>query len=180
MSQEKIFLHTCCAPCSVKCLEVLEKEGFTPTIFWYNLNIHPWMEYNLRKTTLLDYVRDLGLEAIVEDDYGLEFFINGIYPDFGRGRCRFCYESRLRKTAQLALENGYKFFSTTLLISPYQNHELIKELGEKFALEYGIDFVYRDFRPFFREGQKQARGNGFYMQKYCGCIFSEKERYVKK
>ena len=79
-----------------------------------------------------------------------------------------------------AKENEYDAFSTTLLVSPYQNHEALKELGEKLAEEYGIEFVYRDFRIGFREGQTKARELELYMQKYCGCVFSEEERYDKQ
>ena len=179
MSLKKILLHTCCAPCSVKCLEVLSQEGFIPTAFWYNPNIHPWTEYSARKTAFLSYAKELDIQVIVNDSYGLETFIRDIYPDFSRNRCEYCYKERLRKTAQCALENGYKLFSTTLLISPYQNHEMIKTFGNELADEYSLEFVYRDFRPFFRDGQRRAREIGMYMQKYCGCIFSEKERYMK-
>ena len=87
---------------------------------------------------------------------------------------------RLDKTAQKAKELGFDYFSTTLLISPYQNHEMIYEVAEDMAEKYGVKFLYKDFRPFFREGQKIAMELGMYMQKYCGCIFSEEERYLKK
>jgi len=92
-------------------------------------------------------------------------------------RCAFCYRLRLEKTAALAVEKGCDAFSTTLLISPHQNHELIREIGESLATRYGVSFLYRDFRPRFRQGQNQAREAGYYMQKYCGCIYSEEERY---
>jgi hypothetical protein len=95
-------------------------------------------------------------------------------------RCAFCYRLRLEKTARMASEKGYDAFSTTLLISPFQDHELIRKTGEEMASTYGIEFLYRDFRPRFREGQNQARAAGYYMQKYCGCIYSEEERYLTK
>jgi predicted adenine nucleotide alpha hydrolase (AANH) superfamily ATPase len=87
---------------------------------------------------------------------------------------------RLEQTAKFAAENGYEAFTTTLLISPYQNHELIVKVAEETAKRYEVRFLYRDFRPLFREGQDVAREKGFYMQKYCGCIFSEEERYRKQ
>jgi predicted adenine nucleotide alpha hydrolase (AANH) superfamily ATPase len=93
-------------------------------------------------------------------------------------RCAFCYRLRLEKTARYAAENGCDAFSTTLLISPYQNHELIKEIAGELAVLYKVQFLYRDFRPRFREGQREARKAGYYMQKYCGCIYSEEERYL--
>ena len=95
-------------------------------------------------------------------------------------RCAFCYKIRLIKTANFAKEQNFDGFTTTLLISPYQKHELIKEIGEKIGADLGINFFYSDFRPGFYEGKNEARNLGLYSQKYCGCIFSEKERYLKK
>ena len=96
-------------------------------------------------------------------------------------RCQdYCYPVRLEQTAKYAKENGYEAFSTTLLVSPYQKHEELKNIGEQIAKKYGLQFLYRDFRTGFREGQAKARELGMYMQKYCGCIFSEEERYEKQ
>ena len=174
----KVLLHTCCAPCSVKCIDELQKANFTPVIYWYNPNIHPYMEYKNRRDTRVKYSEEENLEIILEDEYGLRNFISSVYPDFS-DRCAKCYLQRLEKTARFAAENNYDFFSTTLLISPYQNHELICKIANQMAYKYGVEFFYHDFRPYFREGQKLAREKGFYMQKYCGCIFSEEERYLK-
>ncbi len=175
---KNIVLHTCCAPCSVKCIDELKKEGIEPLIYWYNPNIHPYTEYRSRKNTLIDYVKSCNLEIVLNDGYGLRDFIEGIYPNFA-DRCEYCYRIRLNETAKYALDNGYNAFSTTLLISPYQKHDLIAKIGEEAAEKYGVSFLYRDFRPYFREGQNIARELGLYMQKYCGCIFSEEERYLK-
>ena len=95
------------------------------------------------------------------------------------GRCVKCYEMRLFETAKTAKENGFDSFTSSLFISPYQNHELMRETAERAAMEYGVEFLYRDFREYFHAGQDKARELGFYMQKYCGCIFSEEERYIK-
>jgi predicted adenine nucleotide alpha hydrolase (AANH) superfamily ATPase len=193
----KLLLHTCCAPCSVQCLESLRGEGIRPNLLWYNPNIHPYTEYKARRDTLVRFAADLELDLLMEDDYGLCSFIAGVYPHFenrpsgeapgdgspdaaGNPRCVFCYRLRLEKTAALAAERGYDCFSTTLLISPYQKHDSIRGIAQELAEKYGVPFFYRDFRPGFREGQKQARERGFYMQKYCGCIFSEEERYLGK
>ncbi len=176
---EDIVLHTCCAPCSIKCIDELQKETFNPLVYWYNPNIHPYMEYKSRKNTLVEYTKNKGLKFVLNDEYGLRSFIQGLYPDFFN-RCEYCYRVRLNETAKYAHDNGYRKFSTTLLISPYQKHELIVKVAKKAAENYGVEFLYRDFRPYFREGQKVARELGLYMQKYCGCIFSEEERYLKK
>jgi predicted adenine nucleotide alpha hydrolase (AANH) superfamily ATPase len=179
----KLLLHACCAPCSIECVRILEEEGLGPDLFWYNPNIHPYTEYRARWDTLVRFAGERGLKLITEDEYGLRCFLAGVGPDFGGpapGRCAFCYRLRMEKTALRAVREGYEAFSTTLLISPYQNHHLIRETGEELSARLGIAFLYRDFRPHFREGQRQARKQSYYMQKYCGCIFSEEERYLKK
>ena len=174
----KTLLHICCAPCSVACIENLLANDIDLTGYWYNPNIHPFMEYKSRRDTLLDYAKQIDLPLIVNDDYGLREFVKSVADNI-ENRCRFCYETRLNKTAELAAQNGFDSFSTTLLISPYQNHELIKQVAEKASEKHQIEFLYKDFRPKFREGQQIARDSQFYMQKYCGCIFSEEDRYCK-
>lgn len=176
----KLLLHTCCAPCSVYCIDALRKEGIEPTVYWFNPNIHPYMEYKARRDTLKEYTKSIEVEAIFEEDYGLREFCKNVIGDL-ENRCQqYCYPVRLEQTAKYAKEHGYDSFSTTLLISPYQNHEALKLVGEQMAKKYGLDFVYRDFRVGFRDGQAKARELGLYMQKYCGCIFSEEDRYQKK
>lgn len=173
----KLLMHTCCAPCSVYCIDALKEEGIEPTIYWYNPNIHPYMEYKARRDTLKEYADSLNLNAIFEEDYGLDNFCKNVVGDL-QNRCKnYCYPVRLRKTFEYAKENGYEAVTTTLLYSIYQNHDFIKEYMEKLSEEFGIEFLYRDFRVGFREGQNKARELGLYMQKYCGCIFSEEMRY---
>ena len=172
----KLLLHTCCAPCSVYCIQKLRKDNIEPVIYWYNPNIHPYMEYKARRDTLKEYTKSIGVEAIFEENYGLREFCKNVIDDLDN-RCQYCYRMRLERTVQYAKENGYDAFCTTLLISPYQNHEKLKQTGEELKKEYGIHFYYQDFREGFRQGQNEARELGLYMQKYCGCIFSEEIRY---
>lgn len=174
----EVLLHTCCAPCSIKCIDTLEQDGYKTDFFWYNPNIHPLTEYKSRRDTLLEFAKSRDIKVILENEYGLKKFILDIYPEFDKKRCENCYQMRLEKTAKFASENSYKYFSTTLLISPYQNHDLIKDICLDLSKKYQIEFLYKDFRPYFREGQRIARESGMYMQKYCGCIFSEEERYI--
>ena len=176
----KLLMHTCCAPCSVYCIDALKEEGIEPTIYWYNPNIHPYMEYKARRDTLKEYAESLKLKAIFEEDYGLDEFCKNVVGDL-QNRCKnYCYPVRLRKTFEYAKANGYDAVTTTLLYSIYQNHDFIKEYMEKLSEEFGIEFLYRDFRVGFREGQNKARELGLYMQKYCGCIFSEEMRYYNR
>lgn len=175
----KTLLHLCCAPCSICCIEALREEGIEPVGYWYNPNIHPLTEYRLRRDALVSYAGRIGLALATKDEYGLREFIAGIAPDF-EDRCAFCYRVRLDAAAKYAAENGFDCFSTSLLISPYQNHDLLRRTAEEAAALHGVGFLYRDFRPRFREGQARARALPLYLQKYCGCIFSEEERYRKK
>ena len=175
----KLLLHCCCAPCSLSCVNALRGEGIEPELFWYNPNIHPCAEYSLRRDCLEKFAANEKLKLTLLDEYGLRLFLGTVFPEI-EGRCEKCYSLRLEKAASFAAQEGYSSFTTSLLISPYQDHEAIRRIGEEAAAKYGVDFLYRDFRPFFREGQSAARARGLYMQKYCGCIFSEEERYVKK
>ena len=175
----KTLLHICCAPCANQPIEVLRRDGLEVTGFWYNPNIHPFTEYRARRNCLRDYAAVIDLPVIERNDYGLRPFVREVAENIA-GRCVKCYEMRLFETARQAAEGGFDSFTSSLFISPYQNHELMREVAERAACEYGVAFLYRDFREYFRDGQNFAREQGFYMQKYCGCVFSEEERYLKK
>ena len=175
----KLLLHCCCAPCSVSCVKNLRSLNIEPHLFWYNPNIHPFTEYKSRFECLSQFADKEKLSLIKNDEYGLRSFLDDVYPHTEE-RCLKCYKMRLEKTASFAAQNGFSAFSTTLLISPYQDHAAIKSISQEIAERYEIEFFYKDFRPLFREGQSTARSNNFYMQKYCGCIFSEEERYLGK
>ena len=173
------LMHVCCAPCANRPMEILRTDGIDLTLYWYNPNIHPFTEYRARRNCLLEYAGQVGVKVISRDDYGLRPFVREVAADI-EGRCVKCYEMRLFETARAAAEGGFDSFTSSLFISPYQNHELMRDVAERAAKEYGVKFLYRDFRPWFREGQTFAREQGFYIQKYCGCVFSEQERYLKK
>lgn len=169
----KLLMHTCCAPCSVYCIDSLRDEGIEPVLYWYNPNIHPYIEYKTRRDTLKEYSKMINVQAIFNEEYGLDIFCKNVINDLGNRCVNYCYKVRLEKTVQYAKENGYDAFTSTLFVSPYQKHEELKKLCEQLAVKYDIQFLYRDFRVGFREGQAKARELGLYMQKYCGCIFSE-------
>lgn len=177
---KKILLHTCCAPCSTYVIKKLREEGHEDiTSYWYNINIHPYTEYKQRLETLIEYTKMINVPLIIDYDYGIREFTKAVINNID-ARCGFCYRSRLEKTVKYAKEQGYDAFTTTLLVSPYQKHELIIKVAEELAKEYDVEFIYYDFREGFREGQQMARDAGLYMQKYCGCIYSEEDRYSKK
>ena len=174
----KTLLHICCAPCANQPIEILRTDGIEVTGFWYNPNIHPVTEYRARRNCLQSYAEEIELPLILRNDYGLRPFVRTVAEDIP-GRCVKCYEMRLFETARAAADGGFDAFSSSLFISPYQKHELMREVAERAAFEYGIKFEYRDFRPYFRAGQEKARELEMYIQKYCGCVFSEEERYLK-
>lgn len=175
----EVFMHSCCAPCSISCIEMLKEEGYVPVLFWYNPNIHPYTEYKLRLDALWEYSLDIGVELIIKDEYGIKEFIEKSISDLENRCVNICYRLRLEETAKRALELGYTKFTTTLLVSPYQDTEKIIEIGNEIANNYGLEFIVLDFKSRFKEGREKARELGIYMQKYCGCIFSEAERYKK-
>ena len=176
----KLLMHTCCAPCSVYCIDELRSENIEPTVYWFNPNIHPYMEYKSRRDCLKEYTKSINVNAIFEENYGLRDFCKNVVDGLDT-RCQdYCYPVRLEQTDKYAKENGFDTISTTLLVSPYQKHDIIHNLGDKIAKKYGLDFLYRDFRVGFRDGQNKARELGLYMQKYCGCVFSEEDRYNKQ
>lgn len=174
-----VLLHICCAPCAIMCVKTLREEGIEPTGYWDNPNIHPYTEFRMRRQTLEEYARSIDLKLIIGGKYGLRAFLDDVNGDY-TGRCLHCYRMRFRSVAKYAAENGFSHFSSTLFVSPYQNHELMIQAAEEAAAEFGVTFLHRDFRPYFRQGQDEARELGLYMQKYCGCIFSEEDRYQKR
>ncbi|MBQ2695441.1 epoxyqueuosine reductase QueH [Candidatus Saccharibacteria bacterium] len=177
---KKVLMHTCCAPCSVYCIDSLRNENIEPTLFWFNPNIHPYIEYKTRRDCLKEYAKSISVNAIFKENYGLDEFCKNVVSDIPNRCANYCYRVRIGETVRYAVENGYNAFTTTLLVSPYQKHEELKAVCEEFAELAGIEFIYRDFRIGFREGQTKARELGLYMQKYCGCIFSEEDRYRKQ
>lgn len=174
-----ILLHTCCGPCALYPLRTLRTAGHDVTGFFYNHNIHPYQEYIRRRDTVLQMAEQEALPLIMRDEYDLEGFLVNVaaQPD---QRCSYCYASRLRATAETAASGNFDAFSASLLYSRYQKHEEIRELGEKIGREYGVAFHYEDFRPGWQEGIRLSKELGLYRQQYCGCIYSEKERYLPK
>ena len=166
----KLLLHMCCGPCAVYPVSVIKDKNIEFEGYFYNPNIHPIEEFERR----MENVKILSQKEDIKVHYDNEFLQNVWegYKDSDEKRCQMCYTLRLSNVAKFASENNFTAFSTTLLVSPYQNHELIKKLGQEFAKKYGVEFFYEDFRVGFREGQRKAKEMGLYRQKYCGCIKS--------
>ncbi len=185
---KKLLMHACCGPCFVYVEDDLRKNGlrnddgsyskdFTYEVVFYNPNVHPKVEYERRKEAFIEFCKMKNVNYNVIDEYSLNGFVKNVVEQTGENkrykiRCEFCYYMRLKRIFEYAKENNFDVVSTTLTISPYQNHELIKKVGKNLEKEYGIEFRYIDYREHFREGQRMARETQIYMQKYCGCVFS--------
>lgn len=171
----RVLLHTCCGPCTIATAPVLAAEHEV-TAFFYNPNIHPQDELTRRLEAIGTLAAATGLPLLRREEYGLDAFLAAVGGHTaGPERCRVCYRLRLGETARLAAETGREGFTTTLLISPYQDRPALGKVGEEMAQEHGVTFLFPDWRPLFREGQRQAQEMGLYRQKYCGCIFSKAE-----
>jgi predicted adenine nucleotide alpha hydrolase (AANH) superfamily ATPase len=173
----RILLHTCCGPCALFPLQQLRTAGHDVTGFFYNHNIHPYQEYVKRRDTAIQMAGQEAMPLIMHDDYDLEGFLTHVAAEPDK-RCSYCYASRLRATAKVAAEEGFEAFTASLLYSRYQKHDEIRNLGEQIGREYGVLFYYQDFRSGWQEGIKLSKELGLYRQQYCGCIYSEKERYL--
>ncbi|AGB04386.1 hypothetical protein AciM339_0499 [Aciduliprofundum sp. MAR08-339] len=175
----QLLMHACCAPCLAAPYKHLKNEHEI-TVFWYNPNIQPYREYLRRLKAFQEYTRRIGAKVIYDYSYPLEEWLYRASILSKRSnvlRCKYCYAERLYKTAVKAKEIGFDAFTTTLLLAPYQKHELIREIGKSIEKSTGIRFLYIDMRPWFEEGEELAKKAGIYRQGYCGCIFSEADRY---
>ncbi len=172
----KLLLHICCAPCSIYPVKVLQDMDMDIMGFFYRYNIHPFQECLKREDTLKQYSDSLGLKVIFQKDYKIEIFLQSIVFR-EKERCRYCYYDRLKATALVAKKGKFEGFTTTLLYSNIQNHELIKQTGEAIAKKYNLKFFYHDFREGWKFGIEESKRLEMYRQQYCGCIYSEKDRY---
>jgi hypothetical protein len=172
----KILLHTCCAPCTIYPLTILRQENFEVMGFYYRHNIHPYTECLKRQEALEQYAQKMNFRLIIQDGYELEKFLqNVVFRE--TMRCRLCYYERLKATAHIAKRGHFDYFSSTLLYSKFQKHTLIQSIGEAVGKSIGIPFLYRDFREGWKEGIEKSKQLNLYRQQYCGCIYSEKDRY---
>lgn len=175
----KLLLHICCGPCASFPVPALRDEGFDLMGYYYNPNIHPYTEWLKRKEALEQYAGAVDLKVLYDENYQVIDYFQAISHREAK-RCFFCYQMRLEQAAHIAKKGKFDFFSTTLLVSKYQKHEQIKELGEAIGEKYGVPFLYRDFREGFRQSAVTSREMGLYRQQYCGCLYSEVERYAPR
>ncbi len=174
----KLLMHACCAPCSSSCLERL-KDHFEASAYFYNPNIENG-EYIKRKNELIRFITETGWADLLEcgHDEG-EFYsaVKGLEscPEGGK-RCAECFRLRLKETARAAKENGYDYFTTTLTLSPLKDASLINSLGEELGKEYGVNWLYCDFKKEngYLRSLQLSKQYSLYRQDYCGCVFSRR------
>jgi hypothetical protein len=171
----KILVHQCCAICSASFFEIIP-SGFDVTGFWFNPNIGPDAELALRRESLIKFNEMKGVDTIAApvdaDSRNFAAALAAPKP----ARCAVCYEKRISEVARTASEMNFDAFSTTLLASPYQEHELAVSAAREAAKKFGAEFLYLDSRPAYYQGKNMARQKGLYSQKYCGCPASAAER----
>ncbi|MFH1227915.1 MAG: epoxyqueuosine reductase QueH [Planctomycetota bacterium] len=179
----KLLLHICCGVCGGPIVQKYKDSGFEVAGYFYNPNIHPYQEFLKRIEAVESLSRQENVPIYYERAYGLDEFMKTVATHgqiHNKQRCSRCYKLRLNQTAQYARDNGYEAFASTLSISPFQDQALIKEIGRKEAESTGVKFVYETMTSLYHKSKELAKEHNLYQQQYCGCIFSEYERYAKK
>jgi len=172
----KLLLHICCGPCAIYPVKSLREQEADVTGYFYNPNIHPFIEWSKRRNTLSTFTESINLPVIYQKTYDLEGFLQKVVFR-EKNRCPICYHDRLLSAAHIARNGNFDCFSSTLLYSKFQNHDLIRSIGTAIGESAGIDFYYQDFREGWKEGVAVSKELNMYRQQYCGCIYSEKDRY---
>jgi predicted adenine nucleotide alpha hydrolase (AANH) superfamily ATPase len=175
----KLLMHICCANCSLYPLKSLFSKGIDVKGLWFNPNIHPYIEYHNRLEALKNLQKIWNLDIEYIDHYGLKEFLRAVVNNEDN-RCLTCYSIRLNETAKTAKKMGLDGFTTTLLVSPYQKFDIIIEVGKEMGERYSIPFYFEDFRLGWKNSVSLSKELGLYRQKYCGCVYSEMERYLKR
>ena len=175
----KVLLHICCANCAIYPIKSMREEDLEVMGFFYRHNIHPYTECLRRQEALEAYAEQIDLKVIYQEGYDLEGFIRNV-AFRETERCNYCYHDRLRSTALLAKRGKFDYFTSTLLYSKHQKHALIRSIGDSIGKSVGIPFLYQDYREGWKEGIECSKQMGLYRQHYCGCVYSEKERFFRE
>ncbi len=175
----KVLLHVCCGPCASYPVPFLLEQGHDLYAYYYNPNIHPFTEYDKRKAGFYELARHHNLPVIGDEDYDPTPYLQAVAFREAQ-RCKLCYQTRLERATQIARKGKFDAFTTSLLVSPFQKHDLIKTVGENCADKYEVPFLYFDWRPQYSDTVRLSKELELYRQQYCGCLYSEWERYRKK
>jgi len=175
--RSSILVHSCCAHCAAYTVDYWQKQGYEVTALWYNPNIHPYMEHQHRLEAMKSFAQQTNLPLIIIEGYDIVDYFRQVVGHEAQ-RCQYCFRLRLLKTVEIAHHRGFNAFTTTLLISPHQKHNLLREIGHDLAEEKGVAFLYADLRKHYSDSRRMTKGLDLYRQKYCGCVYSEWERYA--
>jgi len=174
---ESVLVHVCCAHCAAYTIQYWRQQGYEVSALWYNPNIHPYQEHQQRLESTRSFAGEIELPLNVVDGYDMVEYFRRVAGHEAE-RCRHCFNLRLSRTADIARQQGFTAFTTTLLISPHQKHDLIKEVGDRLTEETGIKFLYADLRKRYSDSRHITKPLNLYRQQYCGCVYSEWERYA--
>ena len=178
MKANSVLVHCCCAHCAAYTVDYWRQQGYEVSALWYNPNIHPYLEHQHRLESMEALAQEMNLPLIAIKDYDVIDYFRQVVGHESQ-RCQYCFNLRLLKTAETAQKKGFDAFTTTLLISPHQKHDLLWEIGNKISEEEGINFLYTDLRKRYSDSRHMTKGLSLYRQQYCGCVYSEWERYAK-
>ena len=174
---KSVLIHSCCAHCAAYTAQYWREQGYEVSALWYNPNIHPFIEHQHRLEAMQSLAQEMNLPLIVTEGYGIIDYFRQVVGHEA-DRCQYCFRLRLSKTAETARQMGSDAFTTTLLISPHQKHDLLREIGSELAKEKGVDFLYADLRKRYSDSRRMTKGLDLHRQQYCGCVYSEWERYA--
>jgi predicted adenine nucleotide alpha hydrolase (AANH) superfamily ATPase len=177
VKRNTLLVHSCCAHCAAYTVEYWRQQGYAVSALWYNPNIHPYTEHQHRLEAMQTLAQQMNLPLITIEGYDIIDYFRQVVG-YESQRCQYCFRLRLSKTAETARQMNFDAFTTTLLISPQQKHELIHEIGNELAEEKGVDFLYADLRKRYSDSRRMTKPLNLYRQQYCGCVYSEWERYA--
>ncbi|MFC1908245.1 epoxyqueuosine reductase QueH [Chloroflexota bacterium] len=175
--KNSVLVHCCCAHCAAYTVDYWRQQEYEVSALWHNPNIHPYTEYQHRLEAMKSLAQEVDLPLIVTESYDIVDYFRQVARHESQ-RCQYCFRLRLLKTAETAHQTGFTAFTTTLLISPHQKHDLLQEIGNKISKEKGIDFLYTDLRKRYSDSRHITKGLNLYRQQYCGCVYSEWENAI--
>ena len=175
---KSVLVHSCCAHCAAYTVDFWQQQGYEVSALWYNPNIHPYQEHRQRQGAMQSLAQEMNLRLVMVEGYDIIDYFRQVAGHESQ-RCQYCFRLRLSKTIETAQEMGFDAFTTTLLISPHQKHDLLQEIGNDLARERDIDFLYADLRKHYSDSRRTTKPLNLYRQQYCGCVYSEWERYAQ-
>ena len=177
VKMKSVLIHCCCVHCAAYTVDYWRRQEYEVRVLWYNPNIHPYTEHQHRLDAMKSLAQQVSLPLIVAEGYDIIDYFQQVVGRESE-RCQYCFRLRLSKTVDTAYQSGFTAFTTTLLISPHQKNDLLREIGNRLAAEKGIDFLYADIRKYYSDSRCMTKGLNLYRQQYCGCVYSEWERFA--